>query len=254
MTTTYEHLILDKNNAIATLTLNRPKSFNAFNSKLRKELFSAVTELENDADIRVVIIKGAGPGFSAGADLTEAPPYPISDQIDYEYKPFIEKIHYGKKIYIAQVHNNASGAGAGLALACDLLIMDDAAALYMAFAAITLVPDCGTTWQLLHGMGRRRALASILESDKISAQDCHTYGLANKIVPLAELDQAGLDWAQKLAEIPNETATATKQLLHQQPFTSLTQAISNESQAQTPLITHKNFKDAVARFFAKRKS
>lgn len=248
----YETLIVEREDNLASITLNRPKRLNAFNQKMRQELLAAVTELENDDAVRVVILKGAGAGFSAGADLTEPAPYPISDQIDYEYKPFIEKIHHGKKLYIAQVHKNASGAGAGLALACDFMVMDDKAKIYLAFAAISLVPDCGTTWQLLHSMGRRRALSSILECEFISAEDCLQHGLANKVVPLDELESTTKAWATKLAKTPPQTVAATKRLLHSQPFASLKESIEYESQEQTPLIVSDDFKLAVEAFFNKK--
>lgn len=254
---TYQTILVDRNidgdSAIARITLNRPDRMNTFNQKMRLEMLEAVTELESDQAVRVVIIKGAGRLFSAGADLQEAAPYPISNQIDYEYKPFIEKIHHGSKLYIAQVHKNASGAGGGLAMACDFLVMDDAATIYTAFAAIALVPDCGTTWQLLHSMGRRRALQSILECNHMSAQECLDSGLANKVVPADELESTTLEWAKNLAKVPNETAAATKRLLHDAPFASLKDAMSNEAHEQVPLIVHDNFKQAVAKFFSKGK-
>lgn len=248
----YSTIVIEREDNIATLTLNRPKRLNTFNQTMRKELLAAVTELEMDDQIRVVIIKGAGPGFSAGADLNEPAPYPISDQLDYEYKPFIEKIHHGNKLYIAQVHKNASGAGAGLALACDFLVMDGNAELYLAFAAIALVPDCGTTWQLLHAMGRRRALSSILECEFINAKTCLQHGLANKVVPLEDLESTTKAWALQLAQVPTQTVAATKRLLNSQPFSSLKQAIEHESQEQTPLIVSDNFKQAVEAFFNKK--
>lgn len=248
----YETLIYEtsQTETIATITLNRPKAFNAFTQKMRAELLDAVQQVEASDTVKVAIIRGAGPGFCAGADLSEPAPEPISDQIDNEYKPVIEAIHHGNKIYIAQVHKNASGAGAGLAMACDLLVMDDKSTLYMAFAAIELIPDCGSTWQLLHAMGRRHALEAIIQGKHISAADCVHYGLANQVVPRDELESCVQALAESIAARSLPTLSSAKRLLHTNPFESLSNTISIEAQEQNPLILDEGFKKAVAKFFS----
>jgi len=188
------------NAAVATITLNRPKAFNAFNAQLRRELLKTVQDLEANAAVRVVVIRGNGPGFCAGADLGEGFPDPISEQIEAEYKPFLMAIAESRKIYIAQVHGTAAGIGAALAMSCDLMTMADTASIYMAFAAVALVPDGGNTWFLLRAMGYARALAAILEGTKIPASDCLTYGIANRLFAPDQLDAETVDWASKLAK------------------------------------------------------
>lgn len=247
----YDTITFTEEGEIATIELNRPKVFNALNQSMRKELLTAVNYVEESSTLKVCIIRGAGPGFSAGADLTEPAPTPISDQIDYEYKPVLERIHHGDKLYIAQVHKNASGAGAGLALACDFLIMDEGASIYMAFSTIGLVPDCGASWQLLHAMGRRHALEAIIEGKHISAQQCHHYGLANHVVALDALTETTETLAKSLTKKSLPALSATKRLLHSKPFASLGDTISAEAQEQNPLILDDYFKAAVAKFFKK---
>ncbi len=238
---------------VATLTLNRPKQFNALNAELRAELRAAIAEIETDETIRVVILKGAGRGFCAGADLAAGFENPVSAHIDREYKPALTGIAESSKIWIAQVHGSAAGIGAAFAMNCDLMTMADDATIYMAFAAIALVPDGGNTQLLLQNMGYHRALQAILEGEKISAADCLEYGIANKLVPAADLDSMTMDWAQNLASGPPLAMAAAKRLLRSVGSMNYGDAISAEGLEQDALLESADCKAGVAAFFAKEK-
>ncbi len=246
-------LLRQTDGLVATLTFNRPKQFNALNADLRAELRQAITDIEADDPIRVVILKGTGRGFCAGADLAAGFESPVSVHIDREYKPALTDIADSSKIWIAQVHGSAAGIGAAFAMNCDLMTMADDATIYMAFAAIALVPDGGNTQLLLRNMGYHRALQAVLEGEKISAADCQTYGIANKLAPAADLDSLTMDWAQSLATGAPLAMAAAKRLLRNVGSMTYGDAISSEGLEQDALLESDDCKAGVAAFFAKQK-
>jgi 2-(1,2-epoxy-1,2-dihydrophenyl)acetyl-CoA isomerase len=142
-------LLVSVEGSIATVTLNRPDRLNAFNADLKLAMRNAVGRLNDNDDVRVVILKGAGRSFSAGADISGEMAEPISFHLDSDYKPFLTGIEKSDKLWIAQVHGAAAGIGAALAMNCDLVVMAEDAYIYMAFAAIGLIPDGGNTQLLL---------------------------------------------------------------------------------------------------------
>lgn len=246
-------LVIEKDGALATVTLNRPGQFNALNAELREALRDMVTDIENDAEIRFAIIKGAGRGFCAGADLTGGSEYPVSDHIDREYKPFLTGIADGNKIYIAQVHGTAAGIGAALAMNCDLVTIADTATIYMAFAAIALIPDGGNTQLLLQNMGYHRAMQAILEGEKISASDCLSFGLVNKVFEASQLDVGTKEWARQLAAGAPLAQGAAKRLLRRVRKLSYSDAIGAEGLEQDTLSKSEDCTIGVSAFFKKEK-
>ena len=166
-------LLIEKNGPIATVTLNRPEQRNAFDESLKAAMRTEVGRLNDDDDLRVVILRGAGKGFCAGADLGGGSlADPISFHLDIDYKPFLTGIEKSDKIWIAQVHGAAAGVGAAVMMNCDLVVMAEDAYLYMAFAAIGLVPDGGAHWHLVRALGYKRAYAAIVGAEKLPAADC----------------------------------------------------------------------------------
>ena len=203
--------------------------------------------------MRVVILKGAGRGFCAGADLSGGFDQPISAHIDREYKPALTGIAQSSKIWIAQVHGSAAGIGAAFAMNCDLVTMADDATLYMAFAAISLIPDGGNTQLLLQNMGYHRALQAVLEGQKIPATECLQYGIANKLFSSDSLDAETANWAEQLASGAPLSMAAAKRLLRSVGRMDYGDAISQEGQEQTPLSQSADFKAGVDAFFKKQK-
>jgi len=247
-------VLYESDGAIATIMLNRPEKFNAFNAQMRKELLEAIERAESEEAVRIVILKGSGPGFCAGADLGVAlGKEPISNQLENEYKPFLMAIHEGEKIYISQVHRTAAGIGGALAMTCDFCVMEDDANIYLAFAAIGIVPDGGKTWHLLHGMGYSRALQTIIEGRKIPATECLALGLVNKVVAAEELETATREWAQQLAKGAPLAQRAAKRLLKKVGAVSYGEAISLEAIEQDILTRSEDCVNAVDAFMNKRK-
>ncbi|MEM8749668.1 MAG: enoyl-CoA hydratase-related protein [Pseudomonadota bacterium] len=246
-------LLREDQGVVATLTLNRPDQFNALNDELRQTLRDAVRDIEADDAIRVVILKGNGRGFCAGADLAGGLEVPVSGHIEREYKPALTGIAESSKIWIAQVHGTAAGIGAAFAMNCDLMTMADDATVYMAFAAISLIPDGGNTQLLLQNMGYHRALQAVLEGRKIPAEECLQYGIANKLMPKDELDAGTLQWANDLASGAPLSMAAAKRLLRHVGQIPYADAISAEGLEQDPLSQSEDFKEGVAAFFRKEK-
>ena len=238
---------------IVEVILNRPKQYNAFNNKLRKDLLALLERLETLSNIRVVIIKGSGPGFTAGADLNEGFPPPISEHLKDEYKPIFDKIVSSRLIYIASVHGSAAGIGAALAMACDFLVMTETAKISMIFSNIALVPDGGSTWFLYQAMGYRKALEVIIEGGHLTADDCLRYGLANKIYSDSNFDSETYKWALSLSERAPLASAAAKRLLRGCFNVNYDEAFSAESLEQDVVSVSKDFFRASEAFLKKEK-
>lgn len=245
---TFETINYETNGPIATVTLNRPKVYNAFDKTLRAELSDAFDLIEAADDIRVCIIKGAGKGFSAGNDLTDFGYDPISDLIVGEFLPLFEKVEKGNVIYIAQIHGSCAGIAAALAMTCDFITIADDSALYMAFAAIAIAPDGGNTFHLMNAMGYRRALEAIVEGRHIPAPECKELGIANRIYPAGDLDAETLAWAARIAATAPLATAATKRVLRTMVGRTWADTVRAEAEEQNALIKSNDFKRGAAAF------
>ena len=250
----YETILFSQAGPIVTITLNRPDKYNAMSATLRAELTQAVDAVESNDEARICILRGSGPGFCAGADLTGPPPNPVSEQLINEYKPFLVRIHEGEKLYIAQVHGRAAGIGGALAMTCDLSTMAEDASIYMAFAAIALIPDGGAVRHLVHGMGRRRALEAIIEGRFIPAQDCLQYGLTNRLFPADTLAEKTEAWAADLAQRAPLAVKAAKRLVRSTPSMTYPDAFDAEAYEQDALMRSEDFQRGAMAFFTKSKA
>ena len=238
---------------VAEVVLNRPKQYNSFNNKLRKDLPELLDSLEASPDVRVVLIRGSGPGFTAGADLNENFPPPISEHLQNEYKPIFDKIVSSRLLYVAAVHGSAAGIGAALAMACDLMIMSETAKISLVFSNIGLVPDGGATWFLQHAMGYRKALQLIVEGGHIKSEECLKYGLVNKVVPDGELHNESTRWVKELSERAPLATAASKRLLRKSFNFSYEQAFIAEALEQDRVSISEDFANAREAFFKKTK-
>lgn len=240
-------------NAVCTITLNRPDSLNSFNTELRMDLLKALEAAEADDDVRVIVLKGAGKGFCAGADLGEGVDSGVERQLKEEYKPCLMAIRNSTKPFIAQVHGPAAGIGAGFAMACDIVIMADTSYMYLAFAAISLIPDGGLNWHLYHSLGPRKAFEVIAEGKKLPSDECLSAGMCNEVVPAEQLEGAVHQRAAKLASGAPLAQAAVKKVLNQMGTKSLAEAIDFEAEIQQPLSESEDCREAVASFFKKEK-
>lgn len=242
-------------NQVATIELNRKESLNSFNQQLRLDLLAAVNHAETDENVRIVVIAGAGKGFSSGADLKEgmAGYDTIEEQILVEYKPFLLKIRESDKIYISSVSGAAAGIGGALAMTCDLMVMSESAYIYQAFAAIALIPDGGASWYLVNSLGYKRAFELIVEAGKLTAQDCVQFGIANKVVNDAELADYTQTWAERLAKGAPLAQKYIKDILNKAQRQELSSTIELEAKHQNSTITSEDYQEGVNAFFTKRK-
>lgn len=247
-------LKVDTDGAVATVTLTRPDAFNAINETMRHALIDAVAHVDQLPEVRVVILKGEGRGFCAGADLKGGlGPMPTDHMLEAEYRPSLMGIANSPKIWIAQVHGSAAGIGAAYAMNCDMVVMAEDASLYMAFAAISLVPDGGNTWLLLKGMGYHRALQAIIEGRKITAQECLQHGLVNQLSPVDQLDAETRALADRIAAAAPLAAAGAKKILRSIGNASFSDAFTAEAQVQGPLTKSADFQEGVTAFIEKRK-
>lgn len=254
--TDYQFIDYSVANRVATIALNTPDKLNAFHKTMRMELIDAVQQVERDDGVRIAILTGRGRSFSAGADLTEGKDdYPsFVEQCAAEYTPWLMGIHNSSKLYIAAVNGACAGIGTAAAMNCDLMVMADDAYIYQAFAAIGLMPDGGANWLLVHKLGYSRALQLAVEAGSLTANECLSYGIANKVVPAAELEQQARDWAETLAQGSPLSQSATKNLMRRVPALSYEEVIKEESVMQNKMINSEDSVNAIESFFNKQKA
>ncbi len=251
-----ETLLYEVEGAAAVLTLNRPNRRNALSMTLLRDLNAALAQAANDAAVRAILITGAGKGFCAGADLGDFQQMPTPEQV-YEtvianYTPLMTAITTVPKPVIGAINGAAAGAGAALALACDLRVMAEDAYLMMAFSNIGLVPDAGACWFLIREVGYARAYQMAAEGNKIGAAQCLAWGLANKVVPAEKLREEALAWAQNLAQRPTLALGLTKQALNFAAAHDLPATIEFEARLQKQTIASQDHMEGVMAFLQRR--
>ena len=239
---------------VATITLNRPESMNAFTTALRADLFDALERAGSDQSARAVVVTGEGRCFSAGADLKDRPDRSVEEILQTEYRPVLEKIASLPKPVIAAVPGSAAGIGLSIALTCDLLIMAEDAFLLSPFTTISLVPDGGLTWLLVRQLGYRRAFQVSVESERISAARCVELGLANRAVPADELRMAALDWAGRLAKRAPLSVAATKKAMRHALDRDWASTYDVEAALQDRLLGSADNIEGIKAFFEKRQA
>jgi len=253
----FETVSYEIDEQVAIITMNRPKARNALTRQMRLELTQAIQQASDDVDVRVVMITGAGKGFCAGADLVEMDPDAdrdgfITEQLRNEYHPIIESIISSKKPFIAAVNGAAAGIGGAIAMACDLVVMADDAFLYSAFGAIALIPDGGTHWILSKYIGNKKAFEMIAESKRLTAEECETLGMTNRVVAADVLIDESLSWAKSLTKQAPLTLQYSKQILREASTMTLAQTMDLEAQLQNHNFRSEDFKEGASAFFEKR--
>jgi 2-(1,2-epoxy-1,2-dihydrophenyl)acetyl-CoA isomerase len=202
-------IMVQTQNGVCTITLNRPDVLNAFNDQLTTELHDALKNAERDTAVRVLVITGAGRAFSSGQDLADlktryVPGYvpELGDDLRRRYNPIIKRIREMEKPVIAAVNGVAAGAGCSLALACDMRIASDQASFIEVFVNVGLIPDSGSTFMLPRLVGLGKAMELCCTGQKVDATEALRLGLVNQVVPAAELNDAVAKLAGKLAGQP----------------------------------------------------
>ena len=250
-------VLLQKENGVAYITLNRPEKYNSFNREMAMTLQAHLDDCEKDDAVRCIYLTGAGKGFCAGQDLAEA-----SDPktVDFEkiisehYNPVIELLRKIEKPVIAAVNGVAAGAGANLALACDIVLAGESATFIQAFVKIGLVPDSGGTFFLPRLVGMQRAAALMMSGDKVSAADAVNMGMIYKSYADDTFEAESKKYAQQLAMLPTKGIGLTKRLLNESYSNDLKQQLQLEKELQIAAGKTEDFAEGVNSFLEKRKA
>jgi 2-(1,2-epoxy-1,2-dihydrophenyl)acetyl-CoA isomerase len=253
----YETILFSADGGIARLTLNRPDKLNSFNTQMHGEVRHALGSLQ-DNGARVLVLSGAGRGFCAGQDLGDRVVAPgsqgvdLGESIDKYYKPLILALHNLPMPVIAAVNGVAAGAGANIALACDLVIAARSANFVQAFSKLGLVPDSGGTWTLPRLVGNARALGLTLLGDKLPAEQAAAWGMIWQCVDDADLGSVVDTLAGRLAAAPTRGLARTKAAIRGSWQRSLAEQLDIERDAQRELGRSADYAEGVAAFGEKR--
>ncbi len=250
----FKTITLKKVNRIGVITLNRPKVLNAFNEQLIWDLQEATNNLREDDDIRVVVITGAGKGFTAGADLTQSESTwtSIKDSLNRGFLPIFKNIMEMPKPVIGSINGPAAGIGAAIAMACDLRIMSENAYILSVFSNIAIVPDGGLSWLLTRYMGYTKAFEYAIEAKKITADECIHFGIANKKVSLEDLESETIAWAEKLAKRAPQSLSNTKKIMRNALEKTYLETYAEEAEIQNEIFGNDQNREAIKAFFEKR--
>jgi 2-(1,2-epoxy-1,2-dihydrophenyl)acetyl-CoA isomerase len=259
---TESSVLFETRGAVALVTLNRPQALNSFTRQMHQELWAALDRIEADKSIRALVITGAGRGFCAGADLAEfdftpgpklaerADPGPLIEQA---FNPTVRRLQALRVPTIAAVNGVAAGAGASLAMTCDLAVAASNASFIQAFSKIGLVPDAGGSWFLVKRLGLARAMGSAMLGDKLSAKDAKEQGMIWDVAAEGEdCVEAALKLAQRLALMPTRALVETRKLLRAAASNELDAQLDLERNTQSALGKTHDYLEGVTAFLEKR--
>ena len=241
---------------VCFLKLNRPEVFNSFNKDMAFSLQKELDACENNDAIRAIVIIGEGKAFCAGQDLVEAtdPNGPdMNSIVKYHYNPIIKKIRNIEKPIIAAVNGVAAGAGANIALSCDIVIASEKASFIQAFSKIGLIPDSGGTFFLPRLIGFQKASALMITGDKIPAKAAEEMNLIYKCIADEEFHNYIADFAKKIGKMPTKGIGLTKRLLNNSMTNNLNDQLDLEEELQTEAGATEDFNEGVKAFKEKRK-
>jgi 2-(1,2-epoxy-1,2-dihydrophenyl)acetyl-CoA isomerase len=259
---TEQSVLYETRGAVAVVTLNRPQSLNSFTRAMHRELWAALDRIEADRDVRALVVTGAGRGFCAGADLSEfdfapgpdlvqrADPGPVIEQA---FNPTVRRLQALRVPTVAAVNGVAAGAGASLAMTCDLAVAAPQAVFIQAFSRIGLIPDAGGSWFLVKRLGLARALGGAMLGDKLSAQDAKEQGMIWDVAAAGEdcVDKA-MQLAQRLAQLPTKALVETRKLLRAAASNELDAQLDLERDTQSALGRTHDYIEGVTAFREKR--
>lgn len=246
-------LLVERRAGVHVLTLNRPDRLNALTAGLHAALMEALDAADADGDCRAVLLLGAGRGFCAGQDLTEVgPDADLGDALDRRFNPLIRRIRGLPLPVVCAVQGVAAGAGANLALACDIVLAGHSARFTQAFVRIGLVPDAGGTWILPRLAGDARARGMVMLGEPVSGLDAATWGLVWRALPDEDLLPEAERMAAHLATQPTQALALMKQALSASQGHTLDQQLDLERDLQRRAGATPDFREGVAAFLQKR--
>jgi 2-(1,2-epoxy-1,2-dihydrophenyl)acetyl-CoA isomerase len=254
----YETILFEKSGAVAKLALNRPKKLNTFDGIMHEELYDALDGAAQDDEVRCVVLRGEGKGFSAGADLaqivegtTDGDP-DLGEYLRSTYSRLVSRMVTIEKPIVAALHGPVYGAGVGIALACDLRIAAENAKFSVAFIKIGLMPDAGVSFLLPRVVGLGRAMEMSMLGEAVEAGEALRIGLVNRVVPAEKLPEETAAFAERLAEMPTSALGKVKHSLYASFESDLGTALEREAEGQTFCGYTRDHREGVAAFFEKR--
>jgi len=244
-------------NKIAFITLNRPKVFNSFNREMALALQDTFDACEANDEVRALVLTGNGKAFCAGQDLKEVTDPNLNPGfkkiLEEHYNPIISKIRSIKKPVIGAINGVAAGAGANIALACDIVVAHEKVSFIQAFSLIGLVPDSGGTYFLPRLIGFQKAMALAMLGDKIGAEEAERLGMIYKMIPLENFEEEVHKLALKMANMPTKALGMIKELFNKSMTNTLEEQLALESKYQIEAAQSKDYAEGVAAFIEKRK-
>lgn len=244
-------------NKVAYITLNRPEVFNSFNREMALRLQDTLDACEVNDAVRAIVLTGNGKAFCAGQDLKEVTSTELNPGfkkiLEEHYNPIILRIRNIEKPIIAAVNGVAAGAGANIALACDVVVADEKASFIQAFSLIGLIPDSAGTFFLPRLIGFQKASALMMLGDKVSAEEAERLGMIYKYVPSEEFQETIQKLALKMANMPTKALGLIKKTLNQSLINNLEQQLALESKHQIKAASSEDYQEGVSAFIEKRK-
>lgn len=249
-------ILTEHRNGVMQITLNRPEVYNSFNRTMALQMQASLNDAAANESVRAVVITGSGKAFCAGQDLAEAidPEGPGLERILAEhYNPIIQQIVALPKPVVALVNGVAAGAGANIALACDVVIAHEQASFIQAFSKIGLIPDSGGTYFLPRLIGAQKALALMMTGDKVSAKEAEALNMIYKAVEAETYETFTADFVSKLALMPTRALALTKKAVQESWNNTLSEQLNLELALQVEAGNTEDFKEGVQAFLDKRK-
>ena len=253
----FEYLKYELEDGVATITLNRPDVYNAFNDGLSYELQDALKQATRDELVRVVVITGEGKAFCSGQDLKDSSKQEnksFMNSLHKRYNPIIRAMRNMPKPIIARLNGVAAGAGCSLALACDLVVAAEESMLVEVFVNIGLVLDSGSSYFLPRLVGSAKAFEMSTMGTRIKGKEAFEMGLVNKVVPLAEIDAAVKEYTNFYKQAPTKAIGLMKKMLNKAGNSSLDEMLDYEAYCQEIAGSSEDYKEGVNAFLEKRKA
>ncbi len=249
-------ILFHKENGVGYISLNRPEKFNSFNREMALALQVALDDCEQDDAVRCIYITGIGKAFCAGQDLSEATDATgpnLETIVSEHYNPIVLRIRQIEKPIVAAVNGVAAGAGANIALACDVVVACESACFIQAFSKIALIPDSGGTYTLPRLIGLQRASALMMTGEKVIATEALNMGMIFKVYSDASFEIESKKMSLQLSQMPTKGLGLTKRLLNETYINNLAQQLEREKELQVEAGASEDFKEGVSAFLEKRK-
>jgi 2-(1,2-epoxy-1,2-dihydrophenyl)acetyl-CoA isomerase len=251
----FNTILYEVKDGVCTITFNRPDVFNAFNDEISYEFQDALKKAEYDENIRVIVLTGAGKAFCSGQDLKAIAGQNrnLSESLQKRYNPIIRRMRGMPKPIVCRLNGVAAGAGCSMALACDIIVAAEEALLIEVFVNVGLVLDSGSSYFLPRLVGSAKAFELATLAEKISAKQAYEWGMINKVVPMADLDNAVKYYTDRYAVAPTKAIALMKRMLNKSFQSDLDTMLDYEMYCQEIAGNSEDYKEGVNAFNEKRK-